>query len=72
MLGYGILSRVGNLLLLIGLAYLPASAQYPFVTGGVMILSTVICFFTPDKPNKKDIAAVVLSFVGLIVLMFVS
>jgi len=72
MLGYGILSRVGNLLLLIALAVLPASAQYPFVTGGVMILSTVICFFTPDKPNKRDIAAVVLSFIGLIILMFVS
>ena len=72
MLGYGILSRVGNLLLLIALAYLPASAQYPFVTGGVMILSTVICFFTPEKPNKRDIAAVVLSFIGLIILMFVS
>lgn len=72
MAGYGILSRVANLLLLIALVYLPASAQYPFVTGGVMILSTVICFFTPEKPNKKDIAAVVLSFIGLIILMFVS
>lgn len=72
MVGYGILSRVANLLLLIALAHLPASAQYPFVTGGVMILSTVICFFTPNKPGKKEIAAVVLSFIGLIILMILS
>ena len=67
----GVLGRVANWLLLIALAHLPASAQYPFVTGGVMICSTVICFFTPDKPGKREIAAVAVSFVGLIILMFV-
>ena len=67
----GVLGRVANWLLLIALAHLPASAQYPFVTGGVMICSTVICFFTPDKPGKREIAAVAVSFIGLIILMFV-
>lgn len=66
----GILSRVANWLLLIALVHLPASAQYPFVTGGVMIMSTVICYFTPDKPGKREIAAVALSFIGLLVLVF--
>jgi drug/metabolite transporter (DMT)-like permease len=47
---------------------LPASAQYPFVTGGTMIVSTAISMFTDKKPNKKEIFAVLLAFVGLILL----
>lgn len=67
--GYGILSNVANFLLLIALAHVPASAQYPFITGGVMIISTVICFFTPNKPSKREIAAVILSFAGITALV---
>jgi len=69
MLGHGILNRVANLLLLIALGFLPASAQYPFVTGGVMICSTVISCFTPNKPRKKEIGAVILSFIGILALI---
>lgn len=69
--GYGVLCRVANYLLLIALAHIPASAQYPFVTGGVMIISTVICFFTPDKPSKREILGVAVSFAALLILMFV-
>lgn len=69
MAGNGILNRVANLLLLIALAHLPASAQYPFVTGGVMIFSTLIAYFTPNKPSKREIATVVLSFIGILALV---
>lgn len=69
--GYGIICNVANYLLLLSLAHLPASAQYPFVTGGVMIVSTIICAFTPNKPNKKEIAAVVLSFTGILCLVLI-
>lgn len=69
--GYGVLCRVGNYLLLIALAHLPASAQYPFVTGGVMIISTIISLFTKNKPSKREITGVAISFAALIVLMFV-
>ncbi|MCR5149751.1 MAG: hypothetical protein K6B52_00820 [Clostridiales bacterium] len=67
--GYGILARIGNYLSLIGLSHLPASVQCPFITGGVMIVSTIICFFTPNKPGKKEIAAVALSFAGTVALV---
>ena len=67
--GYGIMSNVGNFLLLLGLIGLPASAQYPFVTGGTMIVSTLLCYFTPNKPSKREMIAVVLSFVGVLALM---
>jgi drug/metabolite transporter (DMT)-like permease len=48
---------------------LPASAQYPFVTGGTMIVSTVISLFTDKKPSKKEIIAVALSFIGIVLLI---
>jgi len=69
--GYGVLCRVGNYLLLIALAHLPASAQYPFVTGGVMIISTIISLFTKNKPSKREIIGVAVSFAALLILMFV-
>lgn len=69
--GHGVLSCVGNYLLLLGLAQLPASAQYPFVTGGVMIVSTIISLFSKDKPGKREIAAVALSFIGILALVLI-
>lgn len=69
MLGYGILNKIGNYLLLIALIHLPASVQYPMVTGGVMICSTVICFFTRQKPGKREIASLILSFAGIMALV---
>ena len=67
--GYGALCNIANYLLLIGLDKIPASAQYPMVTGGVMIISTVICFFTDQKPTKKNVASVALSFAGILALV---
>lgn len=67
----GILSSLGNFLLLIALAVLPVSVQYPFVTGGVVIVSTAIGFFTKQKPNKKEILSVSLSIAGILLLIFV-
>lgn len=66
---YGAINRAANFLLLIALEHLPASAQYPFVTGGVMILSTLLCFFTPNKPSKRELLAVALAFAGLVLLV---
>ena len=69
MAAYGAVNRAANFLLLLSLAHLPASAQYPFVTGGVMIVSTLICFLTPQKPSKKELAAVGISFAGILFLV---
>ena len=70
--GKGVLNRLANLLLLICLTYLPASAQYPFITGGTMIFSTIICYFTNDKPSRRELISVALSFIGLLALVFVA
>lgn len=66
--GSGIFSRVANLLVLIALTYVPASSQYPFITGGTMVVSTAIALITHQKPSKGEIAAVGLSMVAMIVL----
>lgn len=71
LVGCGLLNKIANYLLLIALSNVPASVQYPMVTGGVMIVSTVFGFFTPDKPKKKEIISLVLSFAGLMMLVLV-
>lgn len=65
---YGAVNKVANLLLIIALAHVDASVQYPMVTGGVMIASTLICFLGEQKPTKKEIISVILAFIGMLAL----
>ena len=67
----GSLNSIGNYILLIALAVLPASVQYPFLTGGVIIVSTLIAALTSRKPSKKEILAVILAFIGILLLVLV-
>jgi drug/metabolite transporter (DMT)-like permease len=69
---FGILSKIGNYMLLIALAVLPASVQYPFVTGGTMIVSTVIALICRQKPSYREYISVGLSFAGVMILVFWS
>lgn len=64
----GVTNKLANLWLVIALAHVDASVQYPMVTGGVMIVSTLICFFGEKKPSKKEIASVLVAFVGMLAL----
>ncbi|MBQ2711959.1 MAG: hypothetical protein IJF71_01130, partial [Clostridia bacterium] len=64
----GVINRVANLLLVIALAHVQASVQYPMVTGGVIIVSTAIAFFGKSKPSKRELCSVVLAFAGLMIL----
>lgn len=67
-LGGGLLNRVANYLLLISLAFLPASVQYPFITGGVIAVSTIISALTGEKPTKKELIALTLAIIGILAL----
>lgn len=71
MIGCGFFSKIPNFLLLICLLHLPASAQYPFITGGTMIASTIIAYLTNQKPSKKELMSVALSFLGLLALVII-
>jgi len=48
--------------------HVEASVQYPMVTGGVMIVSTVISCFGKNKPSVKELASVGLAFIGMLTL----
>lgn len=63
---YAILNSMGNLLLLIVLLYLPASVQYPVVTGGVIIISTLIVIVRKEKITKRELLAAGIAFVATV------
>ena len=65
----GLMNALANWLLLISLSHVDGSMQYPLVTGGVMIVSTVIGFFTAKKPTKKDVLAVGFSMAGMLCML---
>ncbi len=69
---HGGLGKVANFLLVIALLHVDASAQYPLVTGGVMIVSTLICFFGDRKPSKKELISVALAFAGMLALFLIK
>ena len=69
MAGTGILNHLANWLVLVALFTLPVSVQYPFITGGTIIVSTIISLFTDKKPSKREVISVVLAFIGILPLL---
>ena len=59
---FSVATSVGNLLLLVALLYLPASVQYPVVTGGVIIFSTIITALKGEKLTIIQIASSLIAF----------
>lgn len=59
--GYAAFSSIGNLLLLLALVTLPASVQYPIVTGGVIVISTAITLLRKEKVTKRELIAAVIA-----------
>ncbi len=68
--GYGVFNGIGNLFLLISLSNLPASVQYPLVTGGVMVFSTAISALRKEKITAKEYVAAGVSFVASVLMAF--
>ena len=64
----GILNRVANYLLMVALLVVPSTVQFPMVTGGVMIFSTLACYLTDRKPSKREWLSVIIAFVALVIL----
>lgn len=67
--GFAILCGLGNLFCLIGLTKLPASVQYPIITGGVIVFSTIVSIVRKEKPSLKQLIAAGLAFVATIIIM---
>lgn len=69
MLLYGVVYYGAELILLISIKQVDASVQYPIITGGVMVFSTVLGFLTGDTKDKKALISVALSMAGLLCLI---
>ena len=41
------------------------------IIGGVMVISTLLCLATPNKPKRNDWIAVALSFAGVLALVLI-
>ena len=65
----GGLNRIANFLLVIALTHVDASVQYPMVTGGTMIVSTIFCLIGGVKPKKKEVISVIVAFFGMLMLL---
>ena len=68
---YGTINKIANFFLVIALAHVDASVQYPMVTGGTMIVSTILCFFGDKKPSKKEMMSVGFAFVAMLLLFII-
>ena len=64
------LNSFANLLLLIALLHLPTSVQYPIVTGGTIVFSTMIDKLRKEKLSVKEIAAAAVAFISSILMAF--
>ena len=59
---FGLFCGMGNLLLLIALLHVNASVQYPIITGGTMVVSTVICLIHRDKLTWREFVGTAIAF----------
>lgn len=62
--GFAVFCTVGNLLLLLSIRHLPASIQYPIVTGGVMLVSLVIGFVRKETVRRREFIATAIAFLS--------
>ena len=71
MVGLGIMTNTGNFLLLKAASNLPASVQFPFTSGGVILLSTLVsAFIFKDKISKKEWLTVLGASVATVLFLF--
>ena len=66
--GGGSMGQIGNFLLVLALSHVEASVQYPMVTGGVMIVCTLLGLLVGEKPPKRELFAVLVAFLSLLLL----
>jgi len=63
--GGSCLNNLANLMLLVALLYLPASVQYPLVTGGVIIFSVMMDKLAGNNIGRRNIFAAGMAFAAV-------
>ena len=66
--GHSVFNSVGNLFLLISLLHLPTSVQYPIVTGGTIVFSTIIDKLRGISISKKEIFAALVALISSVLM----
>ena len=71
MVGLGIMTNTGNFLLLKAAANLPASVQFPFTSGGTILLSAFVsAFIFREKITRKEWLTVLGASVATVLFLF--
>lgn len=71
MIGLGLMTNTGNFLLLMAAANLPASVQFPIISGGVILLSALVsAFIFKEKLSAKEWLAVLGASLATILFLF--
>ncbi len=65
-MGGSLINCMANLFLLIALQRVNASVQYPIVTGGTIVCSTIIALLQRERLGKKEIFAVIAAFLSTV------
>lgn len=66
---HSLVNSIGNLMLLIALIHLPASVQYPMVTGGTIVFSVLISVFAKERITKKEFIGAAIAFTATLFMM---
>ncbi|MBO5197269.1 MAG: hypothetical protein J6B85_01925 [Lachnospiraceae bacterium] len=66
---YGVLNGFANLFVLISLMHVPSSVQYPMITGGTIIVSTILGYLGGEKPTRKNVIAAALAMSATLLLV---
>ena len=67
----GASNRIANYILVIALAHVAASVQYPMVTGGTMIVSTLLCYLGDRRPSRRELCSVAVAFLSMLALFVI-
>ncbi len=68
--GYSVVNSLGNLLLLIALLHVPASVQYPVVTGGTIVFSVLIDKLRKAEVSNKEVIAAGIALAATVFMSF--
>ena len=68
-LGYALSNGIAEMLCLIALTKLPASVQYPMITGGVILFSTIVSAVTEKQRSAKSICSATIALLATIVIV---
>ena len=67
--GYAVCNGLGELFCLLALTTLPASVQFPMITGGVIFFSAVVSGLTEKKQSRKGILSVLAALAATIIIV---